>query len=143
MKKFLACILICVFLCPMGAAASNAVAVKINGEPVKFDVPAQIIADRTMVPMRKIFETFSFEVAWIPEIQLILAARDNLIIDMQIGAPYLNVTNIETGETESFLMDVPPVIVEDRTLVPLRALSESLKMKVDWDEVTRTVSITE
>lgn len=142
MKKVLACILICVFLCPMVVAASNAVAVKINGEPVEFDVPAQIVEDRTMVPMRKIFETFSAEVAWIPEVQLILAGKGDLMIALQIGSPVMQVTNIMTLEERFIELDVPPVIIGDRTLVPVRAISESLGMKVDWDEVTRTVLIT-
>jgi len=43
------------------------------------------------------------------------------------------------GEPLSF--DVPPVIHEDRTLVPLRFISESLGAAVDWDEESRIVYI--
>lgn len=37
---------------------------------------------------------------------------------------------------------VPPIIVENITLVPLRAMVEALGLKVGWDEATRTVLIT-
>lgn len=43
-------------------------------------------------------------------------------------------TNVQT--------DVPPVIVDGRTLVPVRALFESLGATVDWDETTQTVTAT-
>jgi len=39
-------------------------------------------------------------------------------------------------------LDVPPRIVNGRTLVPLRAISTAVGANVYWDEETRTVSIT-
>jgi len=142
MKKILACILVCLVLMPFGAMASNDVAVQINGEPVQFDVPAQIIGDRTMVPMRKIFETFNAQIEWFGETQVIMATRGSVIIVMQIGEPTMNVNDIFTGEAKEITLDVPPCIVGDRTLVPVRAISESLGMDVKWDDLTRTVLIT-
>lgn len=38
--------------------------------------------------------------------------------------------------------DVSPVVVDGRTLVPVRALFESLGATVDWDETTQTVTAT-
>ena len=38
-------------------------------------------------------------------------------------------------------LDVPPQIVDNRTLVPLRAISELFTARVEWDEYTRTVYI--
>ncbi len=147
MKKWISLLLIVCMLCPMMALASNDVAVQINGVPVQFDVPAQIIGDRTMVPMRKIFETFSATVEWLAESQTIMATRGPLVMAMVIGKPVISTFNIETGETKAIELDVPPCIVTGpeggRTLVPVRAISESLGMTVDWDDVTRTVFITE
>ena len=39
------------------------------------------------------------------------------------------------------LLDVPAQIVSDRTLVPVRAISESFGYKVDWDAKTQGVTI--
>lgn len=142
MKKIMVCLLVCLMLLPVGATASNDVAVQINGVPVEFDVPAQIIGDRTMVPMRKIFETFKAQIEWFEETQVIMATRGSQIIVMQIGKTTLNVNDIFTGEAKEVTLDVPPCIVGDRTLVPVRAISESLGMQVDWDDLTRTVLIT-
>jgi hypothetical protein len=38
-------------------------------------------------------------------------------------------------------MEQPPVIVQGRTLVPLRAIMESIGAEVKWDEATRTVTV--
>lgn len=37
--------------------------------------------------------------------------------------------------------DVPPVIISDRTMVPIRAISEGLGMEVQWDNSNRRVLI--
>ncbi|MDN5361812.1 MAG: hypothetical protein PWP70_859 [Moorella sp. (in: firmicutes)] len=39
--------------------------------------------------------------------------------------------------------DVPPVIQEERTLVPFRAVAAALNVQVNWDGNTRTVSATD
>lgn len=40
------------------------------------------------------------------------------------------------------IFDVPPIIQNGRTLVPFRAVSEALNIKVNWNETTRTISAT-
>lgn len=39
-------------------------------------------------------------------------------------------------------LDVPAQVVNDRTLVPVRAISESFGCQVGWEEETQTVTIT-
>ncbi len=144
MKKIALLLLLCMLLCPLSAFASNDVAVQINGKLQVFDVPAQIINDRTMVPMRHIFETYGGTVSWIPTSQTIVSTwPDGTIIRMSIGHTVMNVTNVISGKNETIMLDSPPVIVPgDRTLVPVRAISESLGKNVVWDDLTRTVFIT-
>jgi len=38
---------------------------------------------------------------------------------------------------EQLEFDVPPMIVNDRTMVPFRAIFEALEMEVEWDDVNR------
>ena len=47
----------------------------LNGERLEFDVPPQIINDRTMVPMRAIFEALGMEVEWNQETQTVWGQR--------------------------------------------------------------------
>ena len=48
-------------------------------------------------------------------------------------------TGYKNGKT--FTMDVPPMIVNDRTMLPVRALASALDLNIQWDDATRTVSI--
>ncbi|MCX7746652.1 MAG: stalk domain-containing protein [Clostridia bacterium] len=44
-----------------------------------------------------------------------------------------------TLDGENVPLDVPPTVVNGRTLVPLRAIFESLGAKVEWDGATKTI----
>ena len=116
-------------------AAGDAVSVKIDGKTIEFDVPAMIINDRTMVPMRKIFEEFNYVVDWNGNEKFVIADGKNSIY-MKIGESTMKVDGVETQ------MDTPPQIVDGRTLIPLRALAESIGCYVEWNGDTRTVEIT-
>lgn len=113
------------------------VKVYIDGELLTFDVFPRISRDRILVPMRAIFEELGAEIAWEPVERRITARRKWLTVDLRIGEPKATLNSELTA-----VMDVPPVIVDDRTLVPLRFVSESLGADVDWDPATRSAYIT-
>lgn len=116
--------------------AESEITVLLDGEKLVFDVAPKLINNRTMVPMRKIFESMGAEVEWEAATQTITATKDDIVVVMQIGNNLINVN----GKDIAF--DVAPQLVDGRTLVPARAVAESLKAKVDWDGDTRTVIIT-
>ena len=95
------------------------------------------------MPMRKIFETLDAKVNWIGESNTIIAAKDENVIVMNIGSKTFSVTNVITAETKNIGLDVPPQVINDRTLVPIRAVSEALDKNVDWDNNTKTVTISD
>ena len=63
-------------------------------------------------------------------------------IGLQIGSSAMLVAYWNTSELLFIELDVPPMIVDNRTLVPLRAISEALGAEVDWCGDTQTVTIT-
>ncbi len=109
--------------------------VELNDKTLEFDVPPQIINSRTMVPMRKIFESLGAEVEWNGETKTVTAKIDETVVTMQID----NCTMSVNGE--EILLDVPPQLINDRTIVPIRAASEGLGAHVEWYDITKTVSI--
>lgn len=123
------------------ALENDEISVLVSGNKLEFDVQPQIINGRTIVPMRKIFEALGANVQWVGEANLIIATKDLNIMVMEIGKNTFSVTNIATQETKNIELDVSPVIIDSRTLVPVRAISEALDMNVDWDNETRTVLI--
>lgn len=143
-KRWIAACLAVFMLCTAAPCfAEDEIAVTINGSAISFDVPPQIIDGRTMVPMRKIFEQLGASVDWIGELQLILAVKGSKIMALAIGSDMLSITDNLTNETKTVTLDVVPQIVDGRTLVPVRAISQALDMDVEWDAATRTVRIGE
>lgn len=117
------------------------VSVYIDESIVEFDVPPAINDGRAMVPMRKIFEELGCEVEWLSDSQTIIATKNAKIMALQIGKNKIILTDIETNITEVYELDVAPQIMDGRTLVPVRAISELLDYSVEWDSVTYQVKI--
>ncbi|MBQ9096894.1 MAG: copper amine oxidase N-terminal domain-containing protein [Clostridia bacterium] len=136
MKRFLSVLMVVilsvsVFIVPV--SANNELSVVLNGEPLEFDVQPQIINGRTMVPMRKIFEELGATVDWDGSIQKITAKKQDITVVMQINSNILSVNG------NNVTLDVPPQLVNGRTLVPVRAVAESFDIHVLWDEVYNNV----
>ena len=120
----------------MQVFAENEIKVLLDGQELIFDVPPQLIDNRTMVPMRKIFEAMGANVDWNGDTQTVTATKHDITVIMQIDNKVIKVNG------ENITLDVPPQLVDSRTLVPARAVAESLNAKVDWDGTTSTVYIT-
>lgn len=63
-------------------------------------------------------------------------AEQNIIIKLTVGSKDATIND------KPVTLDVPPVIQDGRTLVPLRFISEAFGAKVDWDDKTRSITIT-
>lgn len=109
--------------------------VTVNHVPVWFDQPPTIVNDRTLVPLRAIFEAMGAEVNWDPATRTVTATRGEDKLSLVID------TNIINKNGTDFEIDVPAMIIGDRTMVPARAIAESLGASVDWNPHTRTVII--
>ncbi|MGQ9557508.1 MAG: stalk domain-containing protein [Desulfurispora sp.] len=109
--------------------------VKFAGQEMKFDVPPMIENDRTLVPLRAIFEALGAKVDWEEATQTVTATKDDVVIKLTIGS------NKASKNGQEVVLDVPAKKVNNRTLVPLRFVSEALGAKVGWDAATFTVSI--
>lgn len=88
-----------------------------------------------MVPFRVIAEALGVEVTWQAESRTVVARGQDRVVKLTIDQPLMWVDGAPA------LLDVPPMIVNDRTLVPLRAFSTAFKAEVDWVGATRTVVI--
>ena len=139
------CFVILIFICSQSVCFASNVDVQLNGKILDFTdslgniVEAQIINDRTMVPMRRIFEELDTTVEWDGTTRSITAYNNDVTIKLQIGN--VIATKIADDISSTITLDSPPVIVNDRTLVPLRFIAESLGKQVDWDDTNRTAII--
>ncbi|MBR1443309.1 MAG: hypothetical protein IJ583_07235 [Firmicutes bacterium] len=115
--------------------ASDDIGIIINGKQMYSDVPPQIIDGRTMVPMRAVFEALDANIYWDNATRTVTADKNGNTIKMTIGENEFYKNN------DPLSLDVPAQIIDGRTLVPVRAVSESLDCKVSWNNDTRTVII--
>ncbi|MDR2902977.1 MAG: copper amine oxidase N-terminal domain-containing protein [Clostridiales bacterium] len=135
--KILLCLLFTIILSvgAVPAMAADAIGVTLNGEKLTFDVAPVNIDGRVMVPMRAIFEALGATVEWYEEDQSIEAENEDAYILMQIGEPIMYVN------WEEVTLDVAPQLINDRTMVPIRAVSEAFDAEVAWDAAASTVVI--
>ncbi len=113
------------------------IGVYVNSNYIEFDVHPTIIEGRTMVPVRAIFEALGADVEWEQETKTVTATRDELVIKLTIGDKAIYVGD-EIKE-----LDVPALIIDGRTLVPARAVSEAFGASVQWNAQFKEVYITE
>lgn len=136
LKKFL--YLVFILLCMLIASTAYAedISVLIDSSPINFtDISPQVLNDRVMVPMRIIFEQLGANVVWNGEDQTITATKDSTMIILKID------DTIATVNGKQIMLDAPPTIISDRTVVPVRFISESLGLKVNWNGDTHKVYI--
>jgi len=138
MKKItsllLAMLLLIVAISPV--MANNDITVKIDGQQIAFDVQPQLINDRTMVPLRAIFEALGATVDWNGDTQTVTSTKGGTTISLTINNPTMYVNGA------AVTLDSPACLVDDRTLVPVRAISEAFNCDVEWDGASRSVLIT-
>jgi len=109
--------------------------VSVNGTNLLFDVSPIIYQGRTLVPLRGIFEALGAEVTWDPSTKTVTGKKESTLIVIKIDDKHPTVNGI-TKE-----LDVAARIVNGRTLVPLRFISESIGANVNWDSVKKLITI--
>lgn len=107
------------------------VQVKLDGQFLSFDVPAQIVNGRTMIPVRKVSEAFDADVKWIDEEKKAVITTATSTIEIVQGDMFL------TKDGTKIELDVPATNIDGRVMIPLRAVASALDCKVDWDPVRR------
>lgn len=107
----------------------------LNGDSYSLDQPPIIVEGRTMVPLRLITEALGGQVTWTDHETPIAIEYGGHHIALTVGDRAATVDG-NTVET-----DVPAQIVGDRTLVPIRFVSEQLGMDIVYDDASRCVSI--
>lgn len=144
MKKFLSILLAFTMLISasafsVAAYAVEYVAVYVNGTAIDFpstDARPQIIDNRTYVPVRKTCEALGLELDWNSKTETMTLTRDGITIahTMRSKVVYVNGTAVQ--------FDTASINRNNRILMPIRMIAESVGATVTWDDPTRSVHIT-
>lgn len=151
-KKVLVAYLISIvlILTPLGAFANNLnltydgavhkytgniYTLKVNDELVDSDIPPIIMDDRSLVPVRAIFESLGANVYWDGNEKKVLVSYRGMDVELTIDSYVASVND------KKIEMEVPAKIINDRTMVPLRFVGEQLNMDVGFDGEKGEISI--
>ena len=113
----------------------------VNYAPQELDVPPQIIEGRTYLPIRWIAEPLGAQVGWDPNEKKVTVILGSTTIELWINKPQAKVNGVNTP-IDSTNPKVVPEIINSRTMLPLSFVTESLGCDVQWDETTKTITIT-
>lgn len=90
----------------------------------------------TLVPFRDVLEEMGANVDWDAETKTVTCTLGDKSVSLAIGS------DVMTTDSGSVKLDVPAKIIDTKTYVPLRAISEGLGAQVDWNAQTKTINIT-
>lgn len=115
--------------------ADSSIRISINNDVQQLSTPPILYHDFTMVPLREMLEKLGAKVDWIQETQTIAIKKGDIDIQLVLDSPYALINYQQTT------LDVPPIMRNGLTYIPLRFVSESLGLKMNWESKTQTVNI--
>lgn len=135
MRKVIIILLTCFLVLLTTGIAHAAPQIVLDGKALTFqDAQPTIETGRTLVPLRAVLEALGAEVQWDGAANTVKATRGTTEIKLFIGGQaYKNGQPVE--------LDVPARIIDGRTMVPLRFVSEALDYFVNWDEKRQIITI--
>ncbi|MDO4280022.1 MAG: copper amine oxidase N-terminal domain-containing protein [Peptococcaceae bacterium] len=141
------------------AQAADDITIYVNGQLLVTDQPAVSYQGRTLVPLRSIFTALGANVEWYKETRTIVGydPQTNTILSLILDsknmwkANYSDWQKYESNPTSpeaiNFVqsttsqIDVAPMSIGGRTMVPVRVISEALGADVEWNGATRTITV--
>lgn len=117
-------------------AGAQDISVKVDGKPVNFsNASPRTVDGRVLVPLRGVFEEMGATVQWRAARREVIATRGDQKVTLPIGS---RTATIDGREVQ---LDVPAMIVDGATMVPIRFVSESLGAEVHWLSAQQLVDI--
>ncbi len=123
-----------------GEGLAQDIKINVNGSIIETDVAPVMENDRVLVPVRAIAEALKCDVSWDEETQAVSVFTGMELAVMWIDRDMAFKTDGATL-TGNYKMDVPPKTINDRTMLPVRAISELLGAKVGWIEEENMVTV--
>ncbi|MDK8183502.1 copper amine oxidase N-terminal domain-containing protein [Paenibacillus sp. UMB4589-SE434] len=116
--------------------AAPTIKIYLNGSRLATDVAPIMVKNRTLLPLKTVFEALNASISWNQSTKTVTASRNGNEMVLKIGSKTAKLNN------RNITLDVPAQVVKGRTLVPVRFASEAMGEKIDWNERTSSVYIT-
>lgn len=136
MKRILSVCLVCLLFASFAVSADD-IGIKLNGDYIYCDAAPFIVEGRTLVPLRAISEGMGYDVIWSADD---MSVTINNVATGAFIKLFIASCTVNTNKG-SFEISVAPRIYNDRTMVPIRVISETLGCEVYWDDANKDVYI--
>lgn len=123
-------------------ASAEVVKLTLNGDPLSGDVPAMIQGGRTLVPVRLVGEALQAQVLWVQQTGQVILTKGEDVIVLTLDSATAIVNGVYTPLPDGVPAQVVAYDGADRTMIPLRFVSETLGAQVEWDQATYTAHLT-
>lgn len=123
------------------ASRAAVVNLTLDGSPLLSDVPAMVWQSRTMIPVRLVGEKLGAKVTWVDEADQVILRKENTTIVLTLGSANALVNGLNVTLPDSVPATVMRLNGTERTMVPLRFVSEQLGCTVRWQQDSYTAAI--
>ena len=123
--------------CDTEATGMEPIKLVVDGKDITHLTEPIIENGRTLVPIRFVTEEIGGEVSWDNVTRTVKAWKGDRSLRMIIDSRVVELGN----GNDAVVSDVAPRIINSRTFVPLRLISNGLGIGVSWDNTTRTVTV--
>ena len=122
---------------PVGAETptDEGISIRVDGRFIYSDVAPITVNDRTLVPMRAIFEKLGVEVSYDGATATATAVKDGREVKITENSTTAYI------DGQPYELDAPAMVLNDRFVVPVRFVSETFKASVDWQEFGKIVDV--
>ncbi|WP_010249724.1 copper amine oxidase N-terminal domain-containing protein [Acetivibrio cellulolyticus] len=127
-------------ICPLFEKSNiSGIQMFVDGQQIDFtkydNVYPSIIDGRVLVPLRAIGENLGAEVEWIAKDKLIRIKLNDKVVEIVVDSKDALINSKKTT------LDVPAKIIDGRTLVPARFISESFSKTVEWHSYNKELGV--
>ncbi|MFD2612093.1 N-acetylmuramoyl-L-alanine amidase [Paenibacillus gansuensis] len=120
-------------LLPAMASANSQIKLFLDGTELKSDTAPKLVNGTVLVPIKVIAEQLGSDVTWDKPTQEVTVLNEGLEIILHIGSKDAEVNG------QPYKLSASPLIVQNRTMLPLRFIGENMGLKVLWDAKNHAV----
>ena len=137
MKKFFALILAVAVTMPLGVVSANDdIKIKYNGTEIVFNEESIVLNERTLVQLRPIAEALDLGIEYALESGTVILSDSNTVVEFRQNSNFVTINgNIS-------MMDVPMIVHNNYSFVPVRTLVEPFGNDIVYDPGSKTITIT-
>lgn len=120
---------------PNVSSADDATQLFLNGKRLQPEAPPRNVNGNIIVPVRIVTQELGAKVSWDDKERKVTLVKDDTTIQLYIGRTDAYADKVK------YELEVAPVIENDITLVPVRFVAQQFGLKVNWDDLTKSVSL--